>query len=142
MVGLEGSPADEWLIRHPPRLPELPAATLQAVYVRGIDNLDQPPAERLEKDRRLLGELGGSLLGVRAGDPASRCPRAPRRAGACQLVIGLRRRSRWSRLLNGSSVADQVLQAAGDLPVQVVNVGRPDKASREGRRQNITPGGG
>jgi hypothetical protein len=47
-----------------------------------------------------------------------------------------------SRLLNGSSVADQVLQAAGDLPVQVVNVGRPDKASREWRRQDITSGGG
>jgi len=28
-------------------------------------------------------------------------------------------------------VADQVLRAAGDLPVQVVNVGQPDKASAE-----------
>jgi two-component system, OmpR family, sensor histidine kinase KdpD len=112
------------------------------VYVRAIDNLDQPPAERLEKDRRLLGELGGSLLEVRAGDPASGLIQAARQAGACQLVIGLRRRSHWSRLLNGSSVADQVLQAAGDLPVQLVNVGRPDKASREWRRQTITSGDG
>ena len=142
MVGLEGSPADEWLIRYAARLAELSDATLQAVYVRAIDNLDQPPAERLEKDRRLLGELGGSLLEVRAGDPASGLLQAARRAGACQLVIGLRRRSRWSRLLNGSSVADQVLQAAGDLPVQVVNVGQPDKASREWRRQTITSGDG
>jgi len=46
-------------------------------------------------------------------------------------VIGSHRRSRWSRLLNGSTVADQVLRAAGDLPVQVVNVGRPDKTSDE-----------
>jgi two-component system sensor histidine kinase KdpD len=142
MVGLEGSPADEWLIRYAARLAELSDATLQAVYVRAIDNLDQPPAERLEKDRRLLGELGGSLLEVRAGDPASGLLQAARQAGACQLVIGLRRRSRWSRLLNGSSVADQVLQAAGDLPVQVVNVGQPDKASREWRRQTITSGDG
>jgi hypothetical protein len=28
-------------------------------------------------------------------------------------------------------VADQVLSAAGDLPVQVVNVGQPDKTSVE-----------
>ncbi|MGH3205512.1 MAG: hypothetical protein ACRDP5_26195 [Streptosporangiaceae bacterium] len=42
----------------------------------------------------------------------------------------LRRRSRWSRLLTGSTIADQVLRAAGDLPVQVVNVGRPGSASR------------
>jgi len=49
-------------------------------------------------------------------------------------VIGSRRRSRWSRLLNGSAVADQVLRAADNLPVQVVNVGRPDKTSDEWRR--------
>jgi hypothetical protein len=46
-------------------------------------------------------------------------------------VIGSQRRSRWPRLLNGSRVADQVLRAAGDLPVQVVNVGRPGQTSRE-----------
>ena len=135
MVGLPGSPADEWLIRYAARLAGLADATLEAVYVRAIDLLDQPPAERLEKDRRLLGELGGTLLEVRAGDPASGLIQAARRAGACQLVIGSRRQSRWSRLLSGSSVADQVLRAAGDLPVQVVNVGQPEKASREWRRQ-------
>jgi two-component system sensor histidine kinase KdpD len=125
MVGLEGSPADEWLIRYAARLAALSDARLQAVYVRAIDNLDQPPAKRLEQDRALLGELGGTLLEVRAGDTASGLIQAARQAGACQLVIGVRRRSHWSRLLSGSTVADQVLRAAGDLPVQVVNVGRP-----------------
>jgi two-component system sensor histidine kinase KdpD len=140
MVGLDGTPADEWLIRYAARLAGLSGARLQAVYVRALDLLDQPPAQRLEKDRRLLAELGGTLAEVRAGDPASGLIRAAREAGACQLVIGSRRRSHWSRLLNGSTVADQVLRAAGDLPVQVVNVGRPDKASREWRHQRATPG--
>jgi two-component system sensor histidine kinase KdpD len=139
MVGLEGSPADEWLIRYAARLAGLSDARLQAVYVRAVDLLDQPPAERLDKDRRLLGELGGTLLEVRADDPASGLLQAARQAGACQLVIGSRRRSRWSRLLSGSTVADQVVRAAGDLPVQVVNVGRPDQASREWRDQHIAP---
>jgi two-component system sensor histidine kinase KdpD len=140
MVGLDGSPADEWLIRYAARLAGLSDARLQAVYVRAMDNLDQPPTERLEKDRRLLGELGGTLLEVRAGDPASGLILAAREAGACQLVIGSRRRSHWSRLLSASTMADQVLRAAGDLPVQVVNVGRPDKTSHEWDRQRITPG--
>jgi len=140
MVGLAGSPADEWLIRYAAHLAALSDARLQAVYVRAIDNLDHPPAERLEKDRRLLGELGGTLLEQRAGDPASGLILAARQAGACQLVIGSRRHSHWSRLLSGSTVADQVLRVAGDLPVQVVNVGRPDKTSHEWRRQHITPG--
>jgi two-component system, OmpR family, sensor histidine kinase KdpD len=93
-----------------------------------MDNLDQLPRERLDQDRQLLDELGGTLREIRAGDPASGLIQAARQAGACQLVIGSRRRSRWSRLLNGSTVADQILGAAGDLPVQVVNVGQPPKA--------------
>jgi two-component system sensor histidine kinase KdpD len=133
VVGLEGSPADEWLIRYAAHLAELSDARLQGVHVRAIDNLDRPKA-RLEKDRRLLGELGGTLREVRASDPATGLIRAARKARACQLVIGSRRRSRWSRLLTGSTVADQVLGAAGDMPVQVVNVGRPDKTSDEWHR--------
>ena len=131
VVGLEGSPADEWLIRYAARLAGLSDARLQGVHVRAIDNLDQPAGARLEQDRRLLGDLHGTLAEVRAGDTASGLIRAAHQAGACQLVIGSPRRSRWSRLLNGSTVADQVLRAAGDLPVQVVNVGRPGKTSSE-----------
>ena len=66
VVGLEGSPADEWLIRYAAHLAELSDARLQGVHVRAIDNLDRPKA-RLEKDRPLLGELGGILREVRAG---------------------------------------------------------------------------
>ena len=133
VVGLAGSPADEWLARYAAHLASLSAARLQAVHVRDIDNLGRPPTARLEQDRRLLGELHGTLVEVRADDIASGLIRAARQAGACQLVIGSRRRSRWSRLLNGSTVADQVLRTAGDLPVQVVDVGRPDKTSDEWR---------
>ncbi len=134
IVGLEGSPADKWLIRYAAHLAGLSDARLQGVHVRAVDNLDRPPTARLEEDRRLLGEHHGTLLEVRAGDVAAGLIRAARQAGACQLVIGSRRRSHWPRLLTGSTVADQVLRAAGDLPVQVVNVGRPDKASDEWRR--------
>jgi two-component system, OmpR family, sensor histidine kinase KdpD len=133
VVGLEGSPADEWLIRYAAHLAGLSEARLQGVHVRDIDNLGRPPKSRLEQDRQLLGELHGTLTEVRAGDVASGLIRAARQARACQLVIGSRRRSHWPRLLSGSTVADQVLRAAGDLPVQVVNVGRPDKASNEWR---------
>jgi two-component system, OmpR family, sensor histidine kinase KdpD len=134
MVGLEGSPADEWLIRYAAHLAGLSDATLQGVHVRALDNFDRVPPSRLETDRKLLGELGGTLVEVRAGDVASGLMRAARRAGACQLVIGSHRRSHWPRLLRESTVPDQVLRVAGDLPVQVVNVGRPDKTSHERRR--------
>ena len=140
VVGLKGSPADEWLIRYAARLAGLSDARLQGVHVRDVDNLGRPPTARLDQDRRLLSEVHGTLAEVRAGDIASGLIRAARRAGACQLVIGSRRRSRWSRLLTGSTVADQVLRTAGDLPVQVVNVGRPDTTSDEWRQSDTTPG--
>jgi K+-sensing histidine kinase KdpD len=76
----------------------------------------------------------------RAGDIASGLIRAARQARACQLVIGSRRRSHWSRLLNGSTVADQLLRAAGDLPLQVVNVGRLKKTSDEWRKAGLSAG--
>ena len=130
-VALAGSPADEWLIRYAAHLAGLSDAKVQGVYVRAMDNLDRPPGARLERDRELLGELGGTLTEVRAGDIASGLVRAARQAGAGQLVIGSRRRSHWPRLLSYSTVADEVLRVAGDLPVQVVNVGRPDQTSHE-----------
>jgi two-component system sensor histidine kinase KdpD len=133
MVGLAGTPADEWLIRYAGHLAGLSGARVKAVHVTAIDNLDQPPRARLTEDRRLLSELGGTLRVVRADNPAAGLIRAARQAGACQLVIGTRRRSHFSRLLNGSTVADQVLRAADGLPVQVVNVGRPGKTTDERR---------
>jgi two-component system, OmpR family, sensor histidine kinase KdpD len=133
VVGLKGSPADEWLIRYAAHLAGLSDARLKGVHVRDIDNLGGPPKARLEQDRRLLSELHATLAEVRAGDIASGLIRAARQARVCRLVIGTRRRSHWSRLLNGSTVADHVLREAGDLPVQVVNVGQPNKASEEWR---------
>ena len=134
VVGLEGSPADEWLIRYAACLARLSDARIQAVHVRGIDNFDRLPTTRLEKDRKLLGEAGGTLVEVRAGDVASGLVGAAREAGACELVIGARRRSHWPHLVKEPTVSDQVLRMAGDLPVQVVNVGQPDKTSHEWRR--------
>jgi nucleotide-binding universal stress UspA family protein len=138
VVGLEGSPADQWLIRYGSCLAELSDARLHGVHVRPLDNLDRPVRTRLMEDRRLLNDLHETFTEVKASDPASGLIGAARKAGAAQLVIGSRRRSRWSQLLSGSTVADRVLRLAGDLPVQVVNVGRPDKTSSEWRRQATT----
>ena len=55
MVGLEGSPADEWLIRYAAHLAGLCDARLEAVHVRAIDNLDRPPAARPDDDLTSAG---------------------------------------------------------------------------------------
>jgi two-component system, OmpR family, sensor histidine kinase KdpD len=135
VVGLEGVPADKWLIRYAARLAGLSDARLHGVHVRPMDLMDQPVRARVAEDRRLVKQLHGTFTEVRDDDAASGLLRAARKAGATQLVIGSRHRSRWTRLLAGSTVANRVLSAAGDLPVQVVNVGRPDKTSDEPRQE-------
>jgi two-component system, OmpR family, sensor histidine kinase KdpD len=134
VIGLAGSRADEWLIRYAAQLAELSGARLHGVHVRPLDNMDGQARARLTADRRLLKQLHGEFSEVKSSDPASGLIRAARRVGAGQLVIGARR-SRLPRLLTGSTVADQVLRMAGDLPVQVVNVGQPQTGSRHWHRQ-------
>ncbi len=139
VTALAGSPADEWLIRYAARLAELSGARVLGVHVRPLDNMDRSARAWLTEDRHLLKELHGEFSEVKAGDPASGLIRAARKAGAAQLVVGSRDRSNLSRLLAGSTVADQVLRMAGDdLPVQVVNVGRPDSGSGHWGRQART----
>jgi two-component system sensor histidine kinase KdpD len=125
MVGLAGAPNDDWLIRYAARLAEVSDGGLEGVHVGAIDGLD-PPSAQLDEDRRLLAQLNGTFVETRADEPASGLIQAARMANASQLVIGARRRSRWARRRQGST-ADKVLQAAGDLSVQVVNVGPPPR---------------
>jgi two-component system sensor histidine kinase KdpD len=134
MVGLEGSAADEWLIRYAAHLAELSDARLLGVHVRAPDNLDRPPAGRLDEDRRLLEELRGRFFEERADDPVSGLLAAARKAAASQLVVGCRHRSPWSLRLKGSTVG-RLMRASGDLPVQVVTVGRPSGSSHKSRAE-------
>lgn len=127
VVGLEGSSADEWVIRYAGYIAELSEARLQGVHVRGDDNFDRIPPARLKEDRRMLEALHGTLVEVRAADTAAGLVQAARSAGASQLVIGSRHHSRLSRRL-GHSTVNRILSIAGDLAVQVVNVG----TSRDG----------
>jgi two-component system sensor histidine kinase KdpD len=136
VVGLEGSPADQWLIRYAARLAGLSGARLHGVHVRPPDNLDRPARAQLTQDRQLLKQLHGTFAEVKADDPATALIRAARKADAAQLVIGSRRRSRWSQLLSGSTVADRVQRAAQ----------RPASPGRERRttgqdQQRIAPPG-
>ncbi len=135
VIGLAGSRADEWLIRYAAQLAELSGAHLHGVHVRPLDNMDGSARARLATDRSQLTQLHGEFSEIKASDPASGLIRAARKAGAGQLIVGSSR-AHLPRLLGGSTtVSDQVLRMAGDLPVQVVNVGRPDNTSGRGHRQ-------
>ena len=80
VVGLEGSPADEWLIRYAAHLAGLSAARLQGVHVRALDNLDRPPKGRW---RRTACSANWAGPCARSGPArASGLIRAARKAGS------------------------------------------------------------
>jgi two-component system sensor histidine kinase KdpD len=130
VVGLDASADDEWLARYAASLAELSGGTLVAVHVRGEDSRSRRQIAQLEYDRGLLRTLHADFQEVRAPDIAAGLVDAARDAKATQLVVGSRGRSRWSRLLRGSTVG-QVLRLAENLPIQVVNVGRSEKGTSD-----------
>ncbi|HVA07287.1 MAG TPA: universal stress protein [Acidimicrobiales bacterium] len=138
LVALDGSFADEWLIRYAADLAEVDHAELRGVHVEVADGSLRPPRAQLRADRRLLEELEGTLLEVSADDIASGLIRTASEIAGSQLVIGSPGGSRWSRLLRGFTVG-RVLRTAGDIPVQVVNIGQPktglQRALRAGSRK-------
>jgi two-component system, OmpR family, sensor histidine kinase KdpD len=122
LVGLDGSPKDEWLISYAEELAQTSRGTVIGVHVRSVS--PRRENEQIAADRRLLEKLGGRLVEIKSGDIASALIRAAHKERATQLVIGSPSGSRWMQWLRGFTVG-QVLRAAGDLPVQVVNVGQP-----------------
>ena len=132
LVALDGSPADEWLIRYAADLAEVDHAEIRGVHVEVADAGVRRPGAQLAADRRLLEELGGTLLEVRADNVAGGLLRTAHEITGSQLIIGSPGGSRWSRLLRGFTVG-RVLRMAGDLPVQVVNIGQPKIGLRHTR---------
>jgi two-component system, OmpR family, sensor histidine kinase KdpD len=124
VVGLDGSARDEWLIRYAADLAQLNDAQLTGVYVRLFEASIRRTPPQLTRDRRLLQNVHGTLLEVTAVDIPTGLVQTARQHHASQLVIGSAAGSRWSRWLKGSTVRG-VSRGAGDLPVQVVNVGNP-----------------
>lgn len=122
VVGLDGSPADEWLIRYAADLARVTNARLVGLHVGLLDSDVNLSRMQLDADCRLLDDLGGKFVQASARDVASGLIRGARGVEATQLVVGSPG-SRWSRWFKGSTVGE-VLREAGQLPVQVVNVGR------------------
>jgi two-component system, OmpR family, sensor histidine kinase KdpD len=124
-VGLDASSTDESLISYATELAKSSHGGVIGIYVRvGADSLGRRKGKQLVTDRRLLEGLGGRLVEVASGDVASGLIDAADQEGATHLVIGSPGGSRWRQWLKGFTVG-HVLRAAGDLPVQVVNVGHP-----------------
>jgi two-component system, OmpR family, sensor histidine kinase KdpD len=126
VVAMTGAPSGDALIRRAARIAGRAGGELIGVRIVTEDGLragDQPT--HLDRQKRLLAELGGDYHEVVAGDAAGGLVEFARSEHATQLVLGASHRSRWHELTRGS-VISSVIRKAGDVDVHVIATGREE----------------
>jgi two-component system, OmpR family, sensor histidine kinase KdpD len=126
VVALTGAPSGDALIRRAARIAGRAGGELIGVRVVTQDGLragDEPV--HLDRQKRLLAELGGDYHEVVAGDAAGGLVDFARSEHATQLVLGASHRSRWQELTRGS-VISSVIRKAGEVDVHVIATGRDE----------------
>jgi two-component system, OmpR family, sensor histidine kinase KdpD len=121
MVALTGSPDGERLIRRAARMAHRMNGELEGVHVIPQDGLAAPADELLERQRRLLTQLGGSYHEVVGEDIGDALLDAARSLNVTQLVMGASRRSRWQRLTRGSVIGKVIRGSGTRIDVHVVS---------------------
>jgi two-component system, OmpR family, sensor histidine kinase KdpD len=126
LVALTGSPDGERLIRRAGRMAQRTKGELVAVHVIPQDGLSDRATELLDRQRKLVAELGGSYHEVVGEDIGDALLEAARSLNVTQLVMGASRRSRWQRLTRGSVIGKVIRGSGTRIDVHVVS--HPDAA--------------
>ncbi|WBU37130.1 DUF4118 domain-containing protein [Homoserinibacter sp. YIM 151385] len=121
VVALTGGAEGETLLRRGARIAARSGkGQLVAVHVASPDGLQDADAARLAEQADLARTLGGSYHRIVAEDVAAALVEFARASNATQLVIGVSRRSRVTRLLGGSGTSSEVIRRSGDIDVHIV----------------------
>ncbi|MBO9531826.1 MAG: sensor histidine kinase KdpD [Solirubrobacteraceae bacterium] len=122
VVGLDGRPGADLLLRRGARIAERSGGELITVHVARADGLaGAGSSEELVRLERLTRELGGRYELVVGESPADALVDFARSVQATQLVIGSRRRSRLGRLRRGAGTAERTVPASGSIDVHIVS---------------------
>ncbi len=105
VVAMTGAPSGDQLIRRAARMAARARGDLIGVHVASSDGLMTRPEGSLERQRKLLTELGGSYHEVVGTDPAVALVDFARAEKGTQLVLGASHRSRWREITRGSVAA-------------------------------------
>ena len=125
VVGLTGGPEGEALIRRGARImTRVSGGDLLAVHVRAADGVASESPQALERQRRLMQDLGGSYHIVAGEDPSTALLDFARSVNATQIVVGISRHKNFASLLGGllgGGVGTRVVRGSGDIDVHMVS---------------------
>ena len=124
VVALTGGPEGATLIRRAARIAQrlgALASDLLAVHVARSDGLTGASPAALAEQRELVESLGGTFHSVVGDDIPEALLQFARAENATQLVVGVSRRGRLERFLNGGyGIGETVVQKSGDIDVHMV----------------------
>jgi two-component system, OmpR family, sensor histidine kinase KdpD len=135
VVAITGAPSGDGLIRRAARMASRARGELVGVHVASGDGLTVGQSSDLDRQRRLVEELGGVYREMVGHEPAATLVAFARAEKATQLVLGASKRSRWQEVLRGS-IVNRVVRTAGTIDVHVIAVG-PDEQADRPRREKI-----
>ncbi len=121
VVALTGSADGERLVRRAARMATRSKGDLYAVHVRPQDGLAGGAADRLDRQRELVGELGGTYREVVGADIGEALVAAAHTLNATQIVLGATRRSRFAELTRGSVINRVIRDSGVGLDVHVIS---------------------
>jgi two-component system sensor histidine kinase KdpD len=124
VVSLTGSEGSAVLIRRAARMAVRTKAELVGVHIRTEDGLTGGGSDRLNRNRRLLDDLGGRYVEVVGSDVAPALVQVARAENATQLILGASNRSRLSDFVRGSVINSVIRAAGGALDVHVIATSR------------------
>ena len=121
VVALTGSSDGERLVRRAARMAARSKGDLFAVHVRPQDGLAGGAAPRLDRQRELVEEVGGTYREVVGADIGEALVATARTLNATQIVLGATRRSRLTELTRGSVINRVIRDSGVGLDVHVIS---------------------
>ena len=132
MVGVDGTPGTEGVLRRAARLAARVRGALHVVHVTTEAKSSKAASERLLELRRLTGDVGGTWYEVAGDDPAQTLVDLAMEHQITQIVLGASRRGRLEELTRGSIVSKVIrLSSTNNVDVHVIarrEVSRPTAA--------------
>ncbi len=131
LVCISASPHSKQLIRAARRLATSLHGELVGVYVETPASLrlSSSDRERLAQNMRLVEELGGDAMTLRASDAAPEVVRFARTRNVTKIVVGKPTHSRWRDFVRRPFL-DEIVRASHEIDVYVISANAPETAQR------------
>jgi two-component system, OmpR family, sensor histidine kinase KdpD len=119
MVAVSPAPGTDALVRRAARMASRLKGELDVLYVDTSDATRTGDRRAIEKLRQLAADVGAHWYEIQGDEPTRAVVNFAQEHQITQIVIGSSQRSRWQQLTGGGSRVKRIIDAAGELGIDV-----------------------